>query len=182
MIESRPTFFQHVQRKTGLWVPAPLRFAGGYPCCCREGDPCTFCLDDNIPDQMQLTVSGNIYNRSCPANDCATYWLGNTFVCDRDDGFGQDCGWSFTEADAFCTDCMARVQIWLTGYPGNWRWYGRIEGYKVISTCGYAVRYHGMNDKPNCMTVSGLVLETLAATVTTNCSVGGAILTLSTVP
>lgn len=33
VIESRPTFFKHVQRKTGLWVPAPLRFAAWYPCC-----------------------------------------------------------------------------------------------------------------------------------------------------
>lgn len=52
----RRTFFRHLQCKTGLWVPAPLRFAW-YPCCSgAAGEDCPQCENNHAPLQFMIDV------------------------------------------------------------------------------------------------------------------------------
>ncbi len=60
-------------RQSGLWVPQPLRFAGGYPCCCCDG--CT-----KFPSQLEIVIAG-IINDNC--SDCTD--LNATYVLSRTD-------------------------------------------------------------------------------------------------
>jgi len=105
MIESRPTFFRHVQRKTGLWVPAPLRMMSpGYPCCetiPRDSTACGACyFSDGTPLYMDITLN-NMAN--CVCNDCADALNDTTFILTHRLSPCSTCCWYYGAPLCGCT-------------------------------------------------------------------------------
>lgn len=81
-----------------LWLPgSPLpssRGMPGYPCCCE--DECrSYCIDDNLPDEVQVTISG-LTDRSCTQEECDV--LNATHILAWDPVAFNPCRWWITVA------------------------------------------------------------------------------------
>jgi len=91
-----------IKRASGLFVPQPLRFAPGYPCCCG-GLPTTTCsdCDDGVRAQyLEVTISGmasRFSSGQAPyCADCAD--LDGTYILTAAglSGCPDTCAWSYT--------------------------------------------------------------------------------------
>lgn len=58
-------------RRSGLWIPQPLRMSPGYPCCCEKEEcvDCEYCDDSCGPQEFEIILSG-IVNESPPSGGC----------------------------------------------------------------------------------------------------------------
>ncbi|MAH47002.1 hypothetical protein CMI37_14340 [Candidatus Pacearchaeota archaeon] len=93
-----------VYRRTGLWVPKPLRFAG-YPCppCCTE--PCPHCDTGTTPSAVQVVISGTT-DKGCGGTTCVDDFNG-TFVLDQVAG----CDYSYDLGTITCRVRYLQVRI-----------------------------------------------------------------------
>lgn len=51
-------------RRSGLWVPQPLRMSPGYPCCCGGECPCSRCSGANHPCCLSVVIDGLVNDGS----------------------------------------------------------------------------------------------------------------------
>ncbi len=100
-------------RRSGLWVPTPLRFAGARKCCCC---PCAACLNGIYPPQIQsdLTIGGgNPPGKSvnCCSQASGSYVMDYRGIFDR---FPISCKhlWQY-DGDRVSNCCLSKVTMVL---------------------------------------------------------------------
>jgi len=76
-----------LQKISGLFVPKPLLFARGYPCCCSR---CPVCTLESFPTQLSIVIAG-IVEGTC--GSCAS--LNDTYVLDFIGYFNPYCRWRY---------------------------------------------------------------------------------------
>ena len=101
---------RYVARRSGLWVPQPLQFAGGRKCCC-EPCACSICTGD-VPRWMTVTFSG-LTNVNC--DYCESYNQSFCLECDYDATGG--CTWIWSGPGSPCTCHCGALTLSITG-PG----------------------------------------------------------------
>lgn len=160
MIESRPTFFKHVQRKTGLWVPAPLRFAGGYPCC-GGASHCANCSGSgiNAPEEFEvrITVPPGLHHCQTECETWAgTYILGSTSTCRWEIYLCPKLQLGYQGS---CTLLViARIVLMVKYYPASGNWTIEVQMQRSSGQVHYWWDKQYTFGKPSCLTLNNLSL------------------------
>lgn len=142
-----------------LWVPKPLGFAGGYPCCC--GCDCPVC-SGGCPRQMQVSIAG-IVNGSC--GSCGTF--NGTFTCDWSEyalgGSVMRCFWEYLFGSTICTSGTPQDRIVVEHYLLTGTYWLFVHAARISGDClNFGTSWGSAQD---CMAWSSLSLAPLGTGV-----------------
>ncbi len=109
--------FNPLAKVGSLFVPQPLRFAGGYPCCCGECGVCECSLSDSetVGCCISVTISGmGGSGGDCSVSECANY--NDTYTLYRTtDVDSGDCHWICDFIPEGCDSSWITLRIYQDG-------------------------------------------------------------------